>query len=702
MSDRRTKRKQASRGSPCPVCEASHGCSVGEDGLILCRRRQGQQTGFACLGPAKGDDSWTCYRPASTNGISPPPSPHQHKQPRLTAGKNDNHSAEHISWPTRAATHAAELTPERKIALSRHLGLPLECLDLLPRIGSCKTSRDGMCWTFPEMNGEEEIVGIVRRRADGMKRAIQGSTRGLSVHTNWEEVEGPVYVVEGPSDVLALGAMGLAGIGRPSNRAGTRDLATLFARVPANRSIVVMAEWDANGDGSWPGLDGAKHISAELARLLNRPIFWALPPDQAKDVRRWAHMHLSDPVDSPRWDLIGKQFRELLVLNTVEPPKEPEEEDGLVTRTFDQIEPDVTTWLVPGYIPEGELVLFAGPGGQGKSFITIHIAARLSRGLPVFDLAYTPEGPRSVLLMACEDHAEKTQKPRVMAADANGSMIHFVEGIKTKAGKFAPFSLNHIDAIERKLAKLKDCALVIIDPVTAFLAGTNKNPGKDEEVRELLEPLRIVARTHNCSVMLVKHFNKSNGPVARNRIADAAGWVNACRAAYLVLKSRESENDKFFICDKMNAGPIPMGLIYRVSKPHEDRVKAIAGTLPAKWSQSKRQDFLAQLALAEWIGETDEDSDSICMRESAEAITPPGVLQQASDWMRRYLLNGPAEPESVAAAGNLEMGFTRSVRWWRDQILKGILQGQSKKTAKFQGNWCWCLKGQEPPAEASE
>ncbi|HEY1379823.1 MAG TPA: AAA family ATPase [Gemmataceae bacterium] len=57
-----TSFRSATAARPCPVCDGKDGCSEKSDGLILCRRRQGQQPGFRCLGPAKGDPAWTCYR----------------------------------------------------------------------------------------------------------------------------------------------------------------------------------------------------------------------------------------------------------------------------------------------------------------------------------------------------------------------------------------------------------------------------------------------------------------------------------------------------------------------------------------------------------------------------------------------------------------------------------------------------------------
>jgi hypothetical protein len=69
-----TERKYASKAHPCPVCEATDGCSTEADaeggGLIMCRKRAGPQPGFVDLGPSKGDAQFRLYRrdEESSNG----------------------------------------------------------------------------------------------------------------------------------------------------------------------------------------------------------------------------------------------------------------------------------------------------------------------------------------------------------------------------------------------------------------------------------------------------------------------------------------------------------------------------------------------------------------------------------------------------------------------------------------------------------
>src|SRR5260370_29135306 len=84
MDRPRTQFKSVTRDAPCPLCKGVEGCSIGDDGLILCRHREGTQAGFVCLGKAKGDSQWVQYRrendPLLEKIHRPRPSPSSDRQ----------------------------------------------------------------------------------------------------------------------------------------------------------------------------------------------------------------------------------------------------------------------------------------------------------------------------------------------------------------------------------------------------------------------------------------------------------------------------------------------------------------------------------------------------------------------------------------------------------------------------------------------
>lgn len=176
---------------------------------------------------------------------------------------------------------------------ARQLGIPAESLwaygcrwkriDVYPR----RDDDPGELWC-PEHDGDGRKVGYLIRGWDGKKSFLTGSNRGISfVVRDPFAIPGPVYLVEGHTDIATLHAIGLCAIGRPSNKGGIQQLATLLSDLPKSREIIVVGENDLKENGNWPGREGAEHTASSLAALLNRPIKAAMVPEPFKDSREW-------------------------------------------------------------------------------------------------------------------------------------------------------------------------------------------------------------------------------------------------------------------------------------------------------------------------------------------------------------------------------------------------------------------------------
>jgi hypothetical protein len=250
---------------PCPVCRGDHKCSVGDGGLILCGRMSVSVEGFRHLGPSEKDSQFHLYR------ISKDMS-----QPTPTPNKPD--------WSGEAIRHAGQLTPQARAVLAATLQLPEACFAALP-LGVQIHSEAGYTFAFPEVDATGQVIGISLRFPDGKKSMRKGSQRGLVLPKNFRDHPGPVLLVEGASDTLALVAAGLCAVGRPSAKGGVHHLAKFLAEEP--RPIIVVGENDAKPNGLWPGRDGAVHTAKSLSKASGRKIAWTLPPEGAKDVRAW-------------------------------------------------------------------------------------------------------------------------------------------------------------------------------------------------------------------------------------------------------------------------------------------------------------------------------------------------------------------------------------------------------------------------------
>jgi putative DNA primase/helicase len=74
---------------------------------------------------------------------------------------------------------------------------------------------------------------------------------------------------------------------------------------------------------------------------------------------------------------------------------------------------EMLEWLWPGCIPLGKLTLLAGDPGLGKSFVTLDIAARVSRGEAWPDTPLLKQTPGDVVLLNAEDDLADTIAPRL-------------------------------------------------------------------------------------------------------------------------------------------------------------------------------------------------------------------------------------------------------------------------------------------------
>ncbi len=140
-------------------------------------------------------------------------------------------------------------------------------------------------YTFPEVNGRLEVVGLAKRWPDGKKGVFPDSRRGLIIPKVTLKTErNPLFIVEGGTDTAALAGLGVAVIGRPSVDCGLDHVVEFLKLHGGDRQIVVMGEMDAKYDGTWPGRDQAMSFATKLSRHF-RHVNFTLPPDGSKDVR---------------------------------------------------------------------------------------------------------------------------------------------------------------------------------------------------------------------------------------------------------------------------------------------------------------------------------------------------------------------------------------------------------------------------------
>jgi len=81
-------------------------------------------------------------------------------------------------------------------------------------------------------------------------------------------------------------------------------------------------------------------------------------------------------------------------------------------------------------LPLGKVTLLFGDPGLGKSFLTLDVAARISRSLPWPDGDGERAIPGGVVLLSAEDDVADTIRPRLDAAGADARHVTLLQGVR--------------------------------------------------------------------------------------------------------------------------------------------------------------------------------------------------------------------------------------------------------------------------------
>jgi len=309
----------------------------------------------------------------------------------------------------------------------------------------------------------------------------------------------------------------------------------------------------------------------------------------------------------------GKLNKPSLVSNYIDRLKDLLNEDGgkpkAQTICLANVEMKQTEWLWQDRIPLGNLSMIFGDGGCGKSQTTLYMASQVSQGKEWFDGSPCQGG--QTLLVTGEDSLASTVAPRLTAAGADLQKTHAMGLVidYDKSGNSKPrcFTLSDMPELKSMLSDMKDCRLVIIDPIAAFLDGRDSH--KDSSIRELLTPLQKLAEDLNLAIVMVAHTNKSKGGKASAKVMGSAGFNNAVRSSFYAGKDADSDN--YCLAHvKHNLAIQQPTLSYQ-----------IAGV---------ELDGGIQTSKVDWLGEVETTADE--MVEAAEQ--PTGKIDDAIDFLQ--------------------------------------------------------------------
>jgi putative DNA primase/helicase len=351
--------------------------------------------------------------------------------------------------------------------------------------------------------------------------------------------------------------------------------------------------------------------------------------------------------------------------------------DTLVTALAADLEMRGVEWLWRGRFALGKIGLIAGLPDYGKGQIAAFLAAAVTATIELpCDEGTAPQG--NVIWFNAEDDARDTVLPRLVAAAAETTRVHFVNGTR-KNGEDKTFNLAiDLPLLRKEIERIGNVVVVIIDPISAYLGVGKVNSHAQNDVRGVLTPLKELAEELHVAVIGICHFNKKvDVTSALLRVSDSIAYTAAARSVYVVLDDPEDKNSKLFVKAKNNLAADNKALRY--------------GFGVKKVGQDARLGKNIEAPFVVWHPQHVELTANEAM---SAAAGPSGYAKrEAKEFLLERLQAGPVKADDIVEEAK-QNGITLATL----RRVKKDLQIKSRKTpGNFDGAWTW-----ELPPKAGE
>lgn len=418
-----------------------------------------------------------------------------------------------------------------------------------------------------------------------------------------------------------------------------RTVADLLHRLdpPATVRIVHLPDLPAGGDlHDW--VEARDAVESEALRRQLDALIEATAPLPAPD-RRPATSNDSHPASDERRATNHPPLR----------PGVPCDEPGLeiLPLCLADIEQTEIRWLWPGRVPRGRITVLVGRPGEGKSFLTTDMAARITTGRSWPDGTVTPAG--SVLLICAEDDPADTIRPRLATQGADLTRVHLLTTVRrTDAdgnAEEALFRLTDRAALEAMLRTLPDCRLIVVDPIGSFLGGRT-DAHRDNDVRSVLAPVAKLAEQYGPAVLVVAHRRKSGGTNADDLALGSRAFTGIARSVWHLSRDPQDKARRLLLPGKNNLAPEGSGLAF-----------TITGHPPTiRWE-------------ADPVAMTANEALAAEVAEAARKPGPPAETREAAaQWLTDFLADGPKSAEQVRKTGETHGYPLRTIYRARDAL----------------------------------
>lgn len=248
---------------------------------------------------------------------------------------------------------------------------------------------------------------------------------------------------------------------------------------------------------------------------------------------------------------------------TAEPSHRADSPDQLFSlfKPLSEYQEEEAEWIVPGWIPKGQISLIAADGGIGKTTLWCHIIAALSSGSAcILDPPGFTREPMKITFMTTEDSVRKKLRKKLRLAGADMDNIITPDFAMDRTGLLRSLNFG-TEEMDRVLRYLKP-VLCIFDPVQGF-TPPKVNMGSRNEMRDCMAPLLSIGEEIGTASLVVCHTNKRKGAAGRDRIADSADLWDIARSV-LMAGYTEDQDVRYLSNEKNNYARLQQTLLFRV------------------------------------------------------------------------------------------------------------------------------------------
>ena len=465
---------------------------------------------------------------------------------------------------------------------------------------------------------------------------------------------GTVYVVEGEKDVETMKRNGLISV-CGAHGAGSGKWLPQYTEALKGRNVIVIPDNDTQGKNFAIETCNALAGHAASVKMINLTDEWINLPEKGD---------ISDvfQMDKPE-DVLVKLDALVTVTKEWEPAKINTEENSFFScfKTLDEFEEEEATWLVPGWIPEGQITVLASDGGVGKTTLWCDIVSAISSGKPcILDPPGYTRKPEKVGFLTTEDSVRKKLKKKLRLAGANLKNIISPDFLKDEDGQLRDMKFGS-DKMKQFISSFR-LVLCVFDPVQGFVPP-DINMGSRNAMRDCMAPLISLGEEYGTTFLVVCHTNKRKGAYGRDRIADSADLWDIARSV-IMAGFTEDQGIRYLSNEKNNYTELQETILFSID---QDGLIQREGT---SWKRDK--DYMADAAAATSAPKRDDCKEYIlhALDEAGGSMKTKDLEEQARKAGYSYITSRRAK-DDLKKNGDIkyfQTGSAKEKTWYIEKI----------------------------------